>query len=64
MIGSIISAILWFALGVIATVLFGLFLLSFADDEFIGRETEDKQKTEREIIDTARSIFGDNSKKM
>ena len=64
MIGSIISAILWFALGVIATVLVGLFFISFVDDEFIGKETEDKQKTEREIIDKARSIFGDNSKKV
>jgi len=64
MIGSIISAILWFALGVIATVLVGLFFISFVDDEYIDRETEDKQKTEREIVDKARSIFGDNSKKV
>ena len=64
MIGSIISAILWFALGVIATVLVGLFFISFVDDDFIGKETEDKQETEREILNKARSIFGDNSKKL
>ena len=65
MIGSIISAILWFLIGavvgIVAVCLFELFCVSFITDEEISNETfKDAQK---EFIKFSKKFIGDRSDK-
>lgn len=65
MIGSIISAILWFLIGavvgIVAVFLFGMFCMSFINDEDTGSEPfKDAQK---EVIKFSKKFIGDRSDK-
>lgn len=65
MIGSIISAILWFLIGafvgIVAFCLFGMFCMSFVNDEEIGSESfKDAQK---EVMNFSKKFIGDHSDK-
>lgn len=65
MIGSIISAILWFLIGavvgIVAFCLFGMFCMSFiTDDETSSEPFKDAQK---EVIKFSKKFIGDHSDK-
>ena len=65
MIGSIISAILWFLIGAVVGIvvicLFGMFCISFINDEEIGSEPfKDAQK---EFMNFSKKFVGDHSDK-
>ena len=65
MIGSIISAILWFLIGavvgIVAVCLVGMFCMSFINDEEIGSKPfTDAQK---EVTNFSKKFIGDHSDK-
>ena len=65
MIGSIISAILWFLIGavvgIVAVFLFGMFCMSFiSDEETVSEPFKDAQK---EVIKFSKKFIGDRSEK-
>lgn len=64
MLGEILSAVLWFALGVIATLCVGLYGVSYFNKDQAGKlfdDDEESNDTIKKTVDVAHKVFGDNS---
>ena len=69
MIGSIISAILWFVLGAVVSLIavagIGLWFASFVGKEDLDRPdiADENRAIQEDILDLSHKIFGNNNEK-
>lgn len=70
MIGSIISAILWFVLGAVVSLIavagISLWFVSFVEKEDLDRPgmTDETRAIQEDILDLSHKIFGNNNEKL
>lgn len=69
MIGSIISALLWFILGAVVSLItvagIGLWFVSFVGKEDLDRPdiSDENRAIQEDILDLSHKIFGNNNEK-